>query len=387
MMIVRARRAPRAPNNAGRAASRSLQLAALQQAARRRRPAVRAAEAAAGSDRASAAQHRRRTQAVDRRRRAGAVSVRRADAAALLPAARRCSCRRKIPTTRISGSISASSIPRSAARAISNAPSWPSRRRASASRCSGCGRRSTTRSSRPRCCRQRAGALAATIADLETRLRETTARVNGGAALAGDAAAVEATLLQRRQDEAELRANRAAALARLSGLTARPIAETTRPRAARSSRRVAQAPHDAEHAGAARVRAVCPRARPRGPAAGDRRRADTVARVGVRPRRLRASGAQLHQRSVRVVRPGRRAAAVEALGLGAATDASARRSRSSADRRGRRSGVHEDRRPRHPIRISPRSIVCAETLALDDRIIALREQIDRTTERGSARAW
>jgi outer membrane protein TolC len=72
---------------------------------------------------------------------------------------------------------------------------------------------------------QQQGTLGATIADLETRLRETTARVREGAALAGDAAAVEATLLQRRQDEALLRANRHAALARLAALTGRDISD------------------------------------------------------------------------------------------------------------------------------------------------------------------
>jgi outer membrane protein TolC len=80
---------------------------------------------------------------------------------------------------------------------------------------------------------QQQGTLGATIADLEMRLRETTARVREGAALAGDAAAVEATLLQRRQDEALLRANRRAALARLAALTGRDIsddAELTLPR-------------------------------------------------------------------------------------------------------------------------------------------------------------
>jgi len=72
---------------------------------------------------------------------------------------------------------------------------------------------------------QQQGALGATIADLEARLRETTARVREGAALAGDAAAVEATLLQRRQDAALLRANRQAALARLAALTGRDVTE------------------------------------------------------------------------------------------------------------------------------------------------------------------
>jgi outer membrane protein TolC len=73
----------------------------------------------------------------------------------------------------------------------------------------------------------RAGALGATIAGLEARLRETAARVTGGTALPADAASVEATLLQRRQDDAQLRVDRAAALARLSALTGRTIGEDT----------------------------------------------------------------------------------------------------------------------------------------------------------------
>ena len=67
------------------------------------------------------------------------------------------------------------------------------------------------------------GALAATLVDLDTRLRETTVRVREGAALAGDAAAIEATLLQQRQQDEELRANRSVALARLARLTGRAI--------------------------------------------------------------------------------------------------------------------------------------------------------------------
>jgi len=67
------------------------------------------------------------------------------------------------------------------------------------------------------------GALAATLTDLETRLRETTIRVREGAAIPGEAAAIEATLLQQRQQDEELRANRGAALARLARLTGRTI--------------------------------------------------------------------------------------------------------------------------------------------------------------------
>jgi outer membrane protein TolC len=71
----------------------------------------------------------------------------------------------------------------------------------------------------------RAGALTATIADLTARLDEATARVREGTALPADAAALEATLLQRQQDLDELQANRRAALDRLSTLTGQSIAE------------------------------------------------------------------------------------------------------------------------------------------------------------------
>jgi outer membrane protein TolC len=71
----------------------------------------------------------------------------------------------------------------------------------------------------------RAGALAATVADLDARLRETAARVREGTALPAEAAAIEATLLQRQQDEEELRANRRAALSRLATLTGQAVAE------------------------------------------------------------------------------------------------------------------------------------------------------------------
>ena len=67
----------------------------------------------------------------------------------------------------------------------SNARSWPSRKRACARRSSARGSRSTTRSSPPPLLQERRGALAATVADLEARLREINARVREGAALAG----------------------------------------------------------------------------------------------------------------------------------------------------------------------------------------------------------
>lgn len=71
----------------------------------------------------------------------------------------------------------------------------------------------------------RGAELDATIAELETRLRETAMRVRERVVLPSDTLLLRATLLQRRQDRAELRANRSASLAVLSELTGQPIAE------------------------------------------------------------------------------------------------------------------------------------------------------------------
>ncbi len=67
------------------------------------------------------------------------------------------------------------------------------------------------------------GVLDATIADYEARLSEANARVREGAAVPADAAAIEAALLQQRQQADALRANRRAALRRLETLTGRAI--------------------------------------------------------------------------------------------------------------------------------------------------------------------
>jgi outer membrane protein TolC len=72
---------------------------------------------------------------------------------------------------------------------------------------------------------ERAGALASAITDLERRLGEAAVRVREGAALPSDTATLKAALLQRRQDELELRANRRAALARLAVLRGRPLGD------------------------------------------------------------------------------------------------------------------------------------------------------------------
>lgn len=67
--------------------------------------------------------------------------------------------------------------------------------------------------------------LVLVITDLEARLKDANQRVRGGTALPSEAAAIEATLLQRRQDELEVRANRRAALEGLSKLTGRPYSD------------------------------------------------------------------------------------------------------------------------------------------------------------------
>lgn len=72
---------------------------------------------------------------------------------------------------------------------------------------------------------ERSSVIAATIGDLEQRRREAAVRVREGAALPSDTTALQATLLQRRQDQVELQAGRRAALARLAELTRRPIAD------------------------------------------------------------------------------------------------------------------------------------------------------------------
>ena len=73
---------------------------------------------------------------------------------------------------------------------------------------------------------ERIAELDVAIRNLESRLRETAVRLREGAALPGDTASVAATLLQRRQDLYQARADRAAALARLAELTGRAISDS-----------------------------------------------------------------------------------------------------------------------------------------------------------------
>jgi outer membrane protein TolC len=73
---------------------------------------------------------------------------------------------------------------------------------------------------------ERSVTVDAAIVDLSARLKETVVRLKDGAALPGDTAAIAATLLQREQDRLQLRADRSAALARLSDLVGQPIGES-----------------------------------------------------------------------------------------------------------------------------------------------------------------
>jgi outer membrane protein TolC len=72
---------------------------------------------------------------------------------------------------------------------------------------------------------QGAAEIRNTITGLQGRLSEAAARVRAGTALPGDTAMIAATLVQRRQDELQLRADRSAALARLGALIGRPVSE------------------------------------------------------------------------------------------------------------------------------------------------------------------
>jgi outer membrane protein TolC len=74
---------------------------------------------------------------------------------------------------------------------------------------------------------EREAQVVVAIADLDARLRETAVRLREGAALPGDTAAIAATILQRRQDIAQSRADRRSALARLTELTHAQIADST----------------------------------------------------------------------------------------------------------------------------------------------------------------
>jgi outer membrane protein TolC len=70
---------------------------------------------------------------------------------------------------------------------------------------------------------EREAQVALAVTDLEARLKEARLRVEEGTALPSESESIEAALLQRRQDAIKLRAGRRAALARLSELTDRTL--------------------------------------------------------------------------------------------------------------------------------------------------------------------
>jgi outer membrane protein TolC len=72
---------------------------------------------------------------------------------------------------------------------------------------------------------QRLAEVDGAITDLSARLRETSIKLREGAALPGDTAAIAAALLQREQDRMQLTGDRSAALARLSELVGHPVTE------------------------------------------------------------------------------------------------------------------------------------------------------------------
>ncbi len=72
---------------------------------------------------------------------------------------------------------------------------------------------------------EREAATQTAIDDLNARLRETATRFANGAALPADTASIAASILARRQDLLQIHADRAAALARLSDLVGHPIGD------------------------------------------------------------------------------------------------------------------------------------------------------------------
>ncbi len=280
-----------------------------------------------------------------------------------------------------SASISASTIPRASRAAIWRAPIWPSRRRGSGRRSSRCGRKSTTRSSPRRCCRSRSASLDATIADLEARLQRgehprarrrgrpgRCRRDRGGPAPAAPAGRVRC---------ARTAAPRCAVWKRSPG---RAIDRRRAGAAARSARpSVAQAREALTRERARPEYAQFDRARDRAPRQQALTQASDRPQLSAyRPRRIRAAGARFHQRPARVVRAGRRAVPVEGMEL-ELVGARARGARAPAEGRRRRgSGIHERPPPRDRNRPRRRSIISRPSLPVDDRIVSLREGIDRT---------
>ena len=212
------------------------------------------------------------------------------------------------------------------------------------------------------------------------------------AALPGDAAAIEATLLQQRQQADELRANRARRAraprgadrphdrCRTPSLALPELADACRRRAQALDRQRARAPSTSSST----ARATARRGSRTWRRAADRPQLSAFGRVG-----YGQPGPELHQRSVRTLRAGRRAAAVEGVDLGHRRTASARRSRfSSRSSSAEEAAFTEGLRRAVADAISRPSIGC-ETLAADRRPHrrAARAASSATRACGFRKAW
>ncbi len=226
----------------------------------------------------------------------------------------------------------------------------------------------------------RQGALGAAITDLSARLDETNERVGAGTALQADAASIEATLLQRRQDEEELRAARRTALARLAILTGQTVSENdtlAMPDLAAAVSRARQASGELrarpEYDLFARTRERLAKQQDAA-AAQERPRVSTFARVGYGRPGLNFVSDQFESYGLGGVR----------VQWNAWTWGSSSREREAlaiqqqivaADQAAFAKGLGES------IEGAAATVDRLQaTLALDDRIVALREQIERSTQ-------
>ncbi|HEU4721149.1 MAG TPA: TolC family protein [Gemmatimonadaceae bacterium] len=222
-------------------------------------------------------------------------------------------------------------------------------------------------------------AVAATIADLEAQARVVESRVRNGTALRGELSAIRAELLRRRQDDAQLLADRDAALRVLSDLTGLSLSPTTPIALPALERQVAEARarHDSvvarpELERFERVRDVLAR-QSEVVGAQTKPRVSAFARAGVgkpgldmlstRPESYWIGGVQVQWNPLDWGRAARERAALSLERDAVEAEAAAFRDAL------RRSAVTDlatiDR--------------LEQILAADDEIIALREQIDRET--------
>jgi len=226
----------------------------------------------------------------------------------------------------------------------------------------------------------RAGALGATIAELTARLQETNARVQQGTALPAEAAAIEATLLQRQQDLDDLQAGRRAALERLNTLTGQALTESdrlllpdigVRVADARRSQTTLRARPEYEQFARTRERLASQQALT---AAQDRPRLSAYGRVGYGQPGLNFVASEFETYALGGVRLqwnawtwGSGAREREALGM----QQQIVQADEDAFAKGLATAIEGDEQAIDRLQRS---------LAADDRIVMLREQVDRSTQ-------